>query len=399
MDAFDELQAQISAHRDEHEALRTEALLAADAARRAEQRVEHQARIADEDDPDALRLLETERDEAIRGANAAKERLSELRGAGLGLNEAFAAFSDPTEGLARLTDQHPILLFPLRLETRFKPSATGQPQLWVRVYPDTCLVDGFEASLTETEVSSGTTFWAAVWRAGGDEPMERSAWRELVASIGSGRAGWVVRQLVPANPVDKPERHDASDVLLVVVANTPLPDEVKEFWTRVWRAAGDPTETQNARAWLEGKIGAVQAADIIEHHRPVNMADEPTPPRTRVTTRVDTAVAQLDSVDDLDARRTSWSSAPPRRSPARAVRAPWLRGWVDHADREAQQASGAHVDRRARPERRAHGPAQARRRHPPDPRRPGLDVRLRAGTRRRHGPALRPHAQPGEYRL
>ncbi len=88
----------------------------------------------------------------------------------------------------------PILLLPLRIETRFKTTAAGAPQLWVRVYPDTCLVDGFEGSLTEQEVTNARAFWAAIWRAGGDEALERAASRDIVASHGSGRASWVVRQ-------------------------------------------------------------------------------------------------------------------------------------------------------------------------------------------------------------
>src|SRR5262245_56481770 len=60
---------------------------------------------------------------------------------GQDLWKRFEPFTTPQEALGRLDDRHPILLFPLRLETRFKTGTQGQPQLWVRVYPDDCLVD------------------------------------------------------------------------------------------------------------------------------------------------------------------------------------------------------------------------------------------------------------------
>ena len=136
-----------------------------------------------------------------RGSRASSEQIAAL-GAEIWRN--FSEFADTKATLRRMPDRDPILLFPLRLETRFKSGDRGQPQLWVRVYPDQCLADTFEASLTEKEVANAQAFWSAVWRAGGVEADEAAAWRELAASHGAGRAGWIVKHYKPLNPADKP---------------------------------------------------------------------------------------------------------------------------------------------------------------------------------------------------
>ena len=73
----------------------------------------------------------------------------------------FAALSDPRKVVASLSDDYPFLLFPVRLETRFKTvpgDRRDRRQLWVRVYPDDCSIDTFEATLAETEVTSARLY-------------------------------------------------------------------------------------------------------------------------------------------------------------------------------------------------------------------------------------------------
>src|SRR6185295_18090899 len=120
------------------------------------------------------------------------------------LSGRFARFTDPREGIQRLNDTIPILMMPVRLETRFKSLASraGTPsvnQLWVRVYPDDCWIDSFDPILSETEVKNAKTYWTGIWKAGRIEDQERAAWRTLATSHGSGRAGWIVSQYQPAN--------------------------------------------------------------------------------------------------------------------------------------------------------------------------------------------------------
>jgi hypothetical protein len=299
---FDQLRDQLAAHRSEREQARVDALLVAESVRAIDRALATARRSGSED----VAELERRRRQAVGNAKDASARLVELDGRGVAIADALSTFTDPVVGVTRLSDRQPILLFPLRLETRFKQSAAGQPQLWVRVYPDECLVDGFEESLTETEATAGTAFWAAVWRACGDEGLERAAWRELVATCGSGRAGWIVRQLVPSNPGDKPEAEEGT-VRLVLVASGPQPNAVLDYWSAVWAAHGNAAALAQARGDLDAALGAAVAEDVVKSP-PVNI-DEPAPagvddPVAKVT------VLQLPAPTDLSLRTTSWSSAP-----------------------------------------------------------------------------------------
>jgi hypothetical protein len=310
MPEFEQLRDDLAERRRELEEKRREALLAREAVRQGERALDEFARTETRRRGHERAQLE----ESLEGARARARRLDvelgRLRADEAGRLKAFEVFTDPREQLHRLSDTHPILLFPLRLETRFKAGNAGQSQLWVRVYPDACLIDSFEESLTEQEVANARAFWASVWRAGGDEALERAAWRELVASHGSGRSGWIARQYAPLNPNDKPAKDTPTDVLLITTAPTVLPAEASLYWQAMWRADGDAAQEADAFAALELAVGAQQAREINDAFRPFNFDDAPAAPRTRADVQVKVAVLQLTPAEDLETRRTSWSSAP-----------------------------------------------------------------------------------------
>ena len=111
---------------------------------------------------------------------------------------------DPRRLVERLSADFPVLLFPVRLETRFmavtNDAGARTEQLWVRIFPDTCSIDSFGADLTQSEVEDAQVYWRAVWAAAGDVDAERAAWRVLVVGHGSGRATWLVASVQPTNP-------------------------------------------------------------------------------------------------------------------------------------------------------------------------------------------------------
>ena len=310
MAEFDELRAELAAHRRRLDRQRQEALLAYEAVRQIERALAESTRTEGppiEGEPGPL-------EEALQAARARFEQataaLAELTAAGHGLRQRFEPLSDPREGVARWPDRYPILLLPLRIEIRFCTGDQEQPQLWVRIYPDTCLVDSFEGSLTTQEVDNARAFWAAIWRAGGEEARERTAWRDLVAAHGSGRSGWIVRQYLPLNPLDNPHRANPAEVLLIIVAADPLPAAASAYWEAIWRAGGNPAAQQTAYDALRGAVGAAQAREIAERYRPVNFDDPPTAPHTRANAPVSVAVLRLTPPEDVPTRRTSWSSPP-----------------------------------------------------------------------------------------
>ena len=92
----------------------------------------------------------------------------------------------------------PLVLFPVRLETRF----FGQ-ELRVRVFPDKIHVDTHEPELTADELEWGKHFHTVLWSAATEE-ARKVAWRQLADRYGAQRASWVARQLTPTNPADRP---------------------------------------------------------------------------------------------------------------------------------------------------------------------------------------------------
>ena len=126
----------------------------------------------------------------------------------------------------------PLVLLPVRLETRFFQQTDGSSELRVRVYPDKVHIDSHEPELTADELIWGKHFWEENWRAAKDEERRKAAWRQLADRLDPQRAAWVARALKPLNPDDRPkDTIDSAD---------PLPDPVRfpaqapkaESWTR-----------------------------------------------------------------------------------------------------------------------------------------------------------------------
>lgn len=98
-----------------------------------------------------------------------------------------------------LAPAQPLVLFPVRLETRFFPQPAGGFELRVRVYPDQVHIDAHEPDLTADELIWGKHFWEQTWRAGNDEARSKAAWRQLADRFDPPRAAWVARALHPQN--------------------------------------------------------------------------------------------------------------------------------------------------------------------------------------------------------
>jgi hypothetical protein len=252
-------------------------------------------------------------------ARAAKERADAAARRRGDAFAAFEAFSDPRNVVARLDDGIPLLLLPLRVETRFKTIGGGpqgaaeRHELWVRVYPDDCSVDTFDDVLSTAEVAAATRFWRETWRAGGVDAEARAAWSRLAGDYGAGRAGWIVQAFPPLNPGDKPTRLPATDIVLVLAA-ADLPaaaarPPLSAYWTAAWKANGNVSRLTQARNDLVAALGGAAAADAaIAAHVPFNLADPPQPNRTHATTSV--IVAWLELPAETGEERVGWRRAP-----------------------------------------------------------------------------------------
>ena len=126
----------------------------------------------------------------------------------------------------------PVILLPVRLETRFFGS-----ELWVRVYPDTVHIDTHEPELTQDELRWGRHFHEQLWRAVNDESQKKAAWRQLAERFGDQRAGWVARQLTPLNENERQQTPVAPTDPLTVAPRFPdvpmgLDAQANETFTR-----------------------------------------------------------------------------------------------------------------------------------------------------------------------
>ena len=222
---------------------------------------------------------------------------------------------DPRKGIGKLSTDSPLVLLPVRIETRFtNVGSAEQPrhQLWVRIYPDDCSIDTFEDALSDAEVANAKLYWQGIWRAGGIEADERAAWRSLVSAHGSGRAGYILDNYQPANPNEKPLKANPSDEILVIGTHTPLPaaeaDAIGTYWQAIWVAGEDTVERQTAAEALTTAVGAGRAEALQSEYVPFNLADIPTAPATRASVARSTAFVVFPP--DPPAKQWSWSQAP-----------------------------------------------------------------------------------------
>jgi hypothetical protein len=250
------------------------------------------------------------RPEAIETARetlaGAREAYASASAAAFDRLQRFAELADPREQLERLGDDRPFLLFPLRIETRFK-----NRELWVRVFPDRCLIDSFEPVPSAGELRSLRAYWQQMWRAAGDEERQRAAWRGLVASSGSGRGGWLADSFPPANADEAPVPGPPGEVVLVVTSAAPFDDDERDalatYWEARWRAGDDAAARAAALAGLEAAVGADPQA-LAGRTEPFNLADPP-PPGASVAT-APCRVVFLVIEDVAGAKDLAWTNAP-----------------------------------------------------------------------------------------
>jgi len=134
----------------------------------------------------------------------------------------------------------PVVLFPVRLETRFFSEANGECELRVRVYPDSVHIDSHEPALTDDESAWGQHFWEQMWRAANDAERRKAVWRQLADRFDPPRAAWIVRALKPLNAEDRPEGSVPSDQPLERPVRFPSPPSKAETWTRAPEARALP---------------------------------------------------------------------------------------------------------------------------------------------------------------
>jgi hypothetical protein len=164
--------------------------------------------------PDQSEELKRERVQIQEQQGALRQRNAEV---GRLIGDLFQR--TPQQLIEEWDDSLPIMLLPLRVETRFKDA-----ELWVRVFPDEIAINTHEKLLTEREQTFGMAYWKGL-RAAKDDDARKSAWQDLVKRFGGNRAAWVALQTKPTNWSDPPPASD--DVLQFPKFDVAKPDS----WT------------------------------------------------------------------------------------------------------------------------------------------------------------------------
>lgn len=145
----------------------------------------------------------------------------------------------------RVATSHPLLLLPIRLETRFMTRSGGAgTELLVRIYPDDIHVDTHEPELTVDEERWGRQYWkriTAVPKGQDPEEVKRQVWQQLAERFGSPRAAWIARALEPGQA--KPPARRPSTWTRAPYARV-LPDR----WVALCYQADRPVTTAWGRA-------------------------------------------------------------------------------------------------------------------------------------------------------
>jgi hypothetical protein len=198
----------------------------------------------------------------------------------------FEVFTDPRQELAsHFPVDTPFLMFPLRLETRFKTVGTKK-QLWVRVYPDECITDSFEPLLSQKEVNNAARFWAEFYSAGRpadpNNPEQaivdnqKAAWKLLVQAHGDGRAAWITRQLIPDAASVFPIKGNKTHILSIVTDtwNAGQAAVITGLFSDLWSANGNEQVIQQVKQDFDTNNPTLKAEDIINKYEPVNFYDK-----------------------------------------------------------------------------------------------------------------------------
>ncbi len=192
--------------------------------------------------------------------------------------------SPTREAIGRLDDAHPILLFPVRIETRFGTADDGSRSSGCASIPTTA------RSTPSTRAVRGrgrqrALYWIDIWRAGGVEDQRAGAWAALVARTASGRAAVAARPVGPLNPAEEPVRAAATDVL-VIATDAAGARRREAAVAGTGRPRGRPApatpRAPDARRPGRPRVGSARAAEIaVATLTPTNFHDAAGEPHRR----------------------------------------------------------------------------------------------------------------------
>ena len=153
----------------------------------------------------------------------------------------FTSVSTLDADLGRLAATAPLVLYPVRVETRFGVDVHGAPVLRVRIYPDEIYANIHETALTKEENDAGTTYWTGVEITG--DVSANDAWTTITGLMPAERASYVIRRTQPTG--DSPDTEVFPDRRPFKSSSFTRPGEgiLPDRWVvRVVPASGPPVD-------------------------------------------------------------------------------------------------------------------------------------------------------------
>ncbi len=218
---------------------------------------------------DKLHPLLQQRDR-LKGQASEAERLPQHQSGGAGgIEQPHRGVQSPPAIHQLLGDHLPILLFPVRVETRFAPNRQpNNAKLWVRIYPDEATAH--DPDLTDAEQTAANTFWFETWKATTEAEKLRSRTALVGELVRDGPPGLPIAR----NPLtsDKPMRRSSisTDAALLALGLTPAEQKAgKNYWRSTW--FGNPADA--VQTTLETAVGSGRATAVQLATQPTNWAE------------------------------------------------------------------------------------------------------------------------------
>lgn len=105
-----------------------------------------------------------------------------------------AAFPSTSKFLSPPGAEVPLVLLPVRLETRIHKTSDTTSELWLRIYPDDIHVNSFEPLLTADEQIARANYASL---AAADVETRQAAFASVARQFGAARAAWITSAEVP----------------------------------------------------------------------------------------------------------------------------------------------------------------------------------------------------------
>ncbi len=312
----------LNAARAEAEQAQADVLLAGEELLRLEAKLASMERAFDArraTDGELRRGLREQMERARARHGEAQDRAKGARKTLAGIYDRIAPMVDPRTAIASIPSDLPILLLPVRLETRFGTiqQLDGEvPSLMVRIFPDDVWIDSYEAALSEGEAANAKRFWCGWWKSHGNDALRRTYWRDLVAAHGRGRANFAALHYRPLPASDPELAAGAADVVLVVPCTVPLTGAVKVavnvYTEAVWRAEGDAGKLRSAFDALAAATSRDRATELASTYAPFNPNESAPENRRRADPAIRVRVLHLVFADaeTLQLRTTAWATQP-----------------------------------------------------------------------------------------